>query len=107
GGAADVEPDGGIAKGAEEFAFEAVLARDLSHYLHESPGDGASDFFRWRKAERRDVARSEAGFVADRVRIPGGFLFDDGADQRGIERVLGCGGASEQNEFGGSRHGVA
>src|SRR6185437_4584551 len=107
GGAADVEPDGGIAEGAGEFAFEAVLARHLSHHLHESPGDGASDFFRWRKAERRDVARAEARLVTDGTRIPGGLLFDESADQRGIERVLGCGGASEQNEFGGSRHGVA
>ena len=49
---------------------------------------------------RRDVAIVKRGFIADGERVPGGFLFADGADQRGIERVRKRGGSGERDEFG-------
>jgi hypothetical protein len=81
---------------------EAVFARDLPHHLHESPGKparpgvGCSDFVVGVK--RRDVARKERRLVAHGVRIPRGFLFDDGAHQRWVEGVGGGDAPRESDE---------
>jgi len=36
--AANLESGGGIAESGERCVHEAVLARDLAHHLHQSPG---------------------------------------------------------------------
>ena len=106
--AADGEAQFGIAEGAKRGAVETEFAGGLSHDLHESPGKaagvsfGGGDFVVG--VERGDVLGEEKGFVAHGPRIPGGFLFDDGADERGIE-IVGSGGfASESDELGWGGH---
>src|SRR5581483_8730564 len=99
----------GIAQRRKEGLGKTVFAGDLSHDLHESPTEAARVGFRGRDLvvgiERRDVFGEKSGLVTHRPGIPGGFLFDHGADQSGIERVTGRGFAGKGNELGGSRHG--
>ena len=76
-----------------------MFARDLSHDLHETPGNGAGNFFRQRKAKRRDVTRTEGGLVPKGVSVPRRFLFDDGANERVIEREPGGGGSRQFDEL--------
>lgn len=90
--AADIECGHGFAKGSEGCAGEAMLARDLSHHLHQPPrkcaraglgggGDRATGH------PRRNVFCVKGGLVAQRPGVPGRFLLDYGADQVGPERV--------------------
>ena len=106
--AADGQACFGVAEGAEERGIEAGFAGDLSHDLHEAPaeaagvGFGGGDFVVG--VERRDVFGEEGRFVAHRPGVPAGFLFDDGADQCGVEGLGGGGFVSEGDEFWGNAH---
>jgi hypothetical protein len=106
--AADGEALFGIAEGAKECAVEAHFAGDLSHDLHEAPGEAAGVGFRGCDfvvgEEVRDVSGEEGGLVAHGPIVPGGFLFDDGADQGWVERLGGGGFASEHDELGWGGH---
>lgn len=99
----------GIAKGAEEGAVEAEFTGGLSHDLHEAPGEAAGVGFRGGDfvvgVESGDVFGEEERLVAGGPGIPGGFLFDDGADERGIEIVGASGFAGESDELGWRGHG--
>ena len=53
--------------------------------------------------ERSDVARQEARLVAHGPGVPGGFLLDHGADERGLEGVLAGDPAGEVDDFGVGR----
>ena len=56
---------------------------------------------RGRKAERSDIARAESRFVADGVRVPGGFLLDDGADERGSSACCDAMARARATRLGG------
>lgn len=108
--AADGEVLFGIAECGQKGAVEADFAGHLSHDLHESPGKAAGIGFRRGDliigVKIRDVFGEEGRFVADGPGVPGGFLFDDGADERGVERLRGGRFAREGDELGWSGHGL-
>src|SRR5690348_18402102 len=47
----------------------------------------------------RDIFGEERGLIAHGPGIPGRFLLDDGANQRGVERLRGGGFARERDEL--------
>jgi len=78
---------------------EIVFTRNLSHYLHQSPGKRAGLRFGDRNfsgAELRgDIMFVKCRLVTNGPRIPSGFLLTNRTDERGVELVrFGC-GASE------------
>src|SRR6201999_1369572 len=78
---------------AKKRCVEAGFAGDLSHDLHEAPaeaagpGFGGGDFVVG--VERGDVFGEKGWFVAHGPGVPAGFLFDDGAHERGVEGLGG------------------
>src|SRR5579863_9288645 len=106
--AADGEAVFGIAERAEERRLETGFAGDLSHDLHQAPteaarvGFGGADFVVG--VERCDIFREERGFVANRPGVPAGFLFDDGADERGVEGLGGSGFVGEGEKIRWDAH---
>lgn len=109
--AADLEAHGGIAERRERFVGEAVLASDLAHHLHQSPRKRTSARF----SEVGESAASDLGrhvffverrLIAQRPRIPGGLLLDDGAHQFRPEPMRVSGAMCELKEFCGGRQRV-
>jgi hypothetical protein len=106
--AADLEPYGGIAERRQRFVREPVFARDLTHYLHQSPGKCASARFGdvvddAARNLRHDVFFVELRLIAQSPGIPGGLLLDDRADQFRPKCVCIGGTMCEHNEFCGRR----
>jgi hypothetical protein len=70
-----------------------VLASDLTHDLHQTPGKRATSGFAFigdcaASQLRLDVARVESWLVAKRPTVPGRFLLDDRADKLEPEWLL-------------------
>jgi len=104
--AADLEPHGGIAERGKRFAREPVFACDLAHHLHQSPGKRPGTRFSDVGDSaaldlRHDVFFVELRLIAQRPRIPGRLLLDDGAYQFRPKRVRIGGAMCERKEFGG------
>ena len=108
--AADGEAGFGFAELREKRTVETDFAGDLPHDLHQAPGKSARVGFGSRDliigVKIRDIFGEEARLVAHGPGIPGRFLFDDGADEGGIERLRGGGFAGEGDELGGGGHWV-
>ena len=104
--AANGQASGGIAQRCQRPAGESMLARYLTHDLHQAPGKrpGASFAFIGDRAASKlwlDVARIEGRLVAQRPAVPGRFLLDDGADQFGPQRLRVGGIVRQGDKFGG------
>ena len=95
--AARVKTYSGIAQRAQEVSGEPELARYLTHYLHQTPGNRSRDFLRGRQTERRNIARPESGLVTYGMRIPSGLLLDNRTDECGIEFVPDRDGTSKRD----------
>jgi hypothetical protein len=76
---------GGVAEGAQKFSSEAVLTRDLSHYLHQPPGNRTRDFFGGRQA---DFHLTDLIFRAPRKKPAGRWRYEKRGDSR--TRRMAC-----------------
>ncbi len=100
-----------VTKRGKKRAVEARLASHLPHHLHEAPGKAASVCFGSSDLivgiEIRDVRCEESWLVAHGPGIPAGLLLDDGADQRGIERLCRGKPPSQSHELERRIHSLA